>query len=427
MKQTTLAKAFIFEGRGLHSGEVCRVQVGSGAPNSGYVLKQGRHSALIAPWRLDHRHHCTAVKLTEEIEILTVEHLLAALYGMGVDNAEIEMQQGNEIPGADGSALEFAQKIKEVGIIEQDADARYYQLTHEVCAGAVGSCLTAIPLKERELRISYFLDYPQSPLARGIMEKVITPEVFLNEIAPARTFVMQADVEQLQKSGLGKGANTQNTLVLNGNEVVNNTLRFAGEPIAHKILDLIGDLASCGRRLGAQIIAHKSGHALNHKLAQAIRLGALNFEHPGGVMNIKDIEKRLPHRYPFLLVDRVLELEPLVYVHAYKNITRNEEFFNGHFPGEPIMPGVLQIEALAQAGAVGMLENKKNTLAVLTGVDEVKYRRQVVPGDQLHLSGHVTKYNGRIGAMFARATVNGELACSATIKFAFINTETGTL
>ena len=124
---------------------------------------------------------------------------------------------------------------------------------------------------------------------------------------------------------------------------------------------------------------------------------------------------------------RPRKMEPVTYIHAYKNLSRNEEFFNGHFPGEPIMPGVLQIEALAQAGALSMLENKKNSLAVLTGVEEVKYRRQVVPGDQLHLTGHVNKFNGRVGSLTGKATVNGELACSAIIKFAFINTETGTL
>jgi beta-hydroxyacyl-ACP dehydratase FabZ len=204
-------------------------------------------------------------------------------------------------------------------------------------------------------------------------------------------------------------------------------LRIDNEPIAHKILDIIGDLATCGWRLGAEVIAHRSGHALNHKLAQEIRLKAIENEHPGGLLNIRDIENTLPHRYPFLLIDRVLEVEPLVYVHAYKNLTRNEDFFNGHFPGTPIMPGVLQIEALAQAGIVGVLGANPDSLAVLTGIEEVKYRRQVVPGDQLHLTGHVIKYNGRIGSMSAKATVNGELACSAIIKFAFIKRDTGTI
>ncbi|GHS93139.1 bifunctional enzyme LpxC/FabZ [Planctomycetales bacterium] len=427
MKQTTLNQSFVLEGKGLHSGELSRVQVGPGDIDSGYRLKVGKHTVLIAPWRLDSRHHCTSVTVAPDLEILTVEHLLAALYGMGVDNATVEVLQGGEIPGLDGSSLPIAQKIAEVGIVEQSAEARYYQLTHDVAAGAYGCCLSATPIKERELRVTYYLEYPDCPPACGMVTKVITPDVFLKEIAPARTFVMQREIESLQKSGLGKGANTQNTLVFNGSDVVNNSMRVADEPMAHKILDLVGDLATCGRRLGAHLIAHKSGHALNHKLTQEIRLKALGREHPGGVLNIKQIEKMLPHRYPFLLVDRVLELEPFAYVRAYKNLTRNEEFFNGHFPGTPMMPGVLQIEAMAQAGILGTLFDNQKMLAVLTGVEETKYRRPVVPGDRLDISGYVLKYNGRVGSMAAKTTVDGELACSTVLKFAFINAETGTV
>jgi UDP-3-O-[3-hydroxymyristoyl] N-acetylglucosamine deacetylase/3-hydroxyacyl-[acyl-carrier-protein] dehydratase len=362
-----------------------------------------------------------------EVEVMTVEHLLAALYGMGIDNALIEVLTGNEIPGGDGSAWEIAQQIQRVGTETLAPEAKYYQLTHDVAAGAYGCAIAATPSKQRELRISYYLEYPGSSLACGMISKVITPEVFLNEIAPARTFVMQHEDEALQKAGLGKGATTLNTLVVDGDKIVNNALRLEHELLAHKMLDIIGDLATCGYRLGANLIAHKSGHALNHKLAAEIRLKAIEHDHPGGLLNIQAIERILPHRYPFLLIDRVLEIEPLVYVHAYKNLTRNEEFFNGHFPGTPIMPGVLQLEALAQAGVVGVLGENKDLLAVLTGIEEVKYRRQVVPGDQLHLTGNTIKFNGKLGSMAAKATVNGELACSAIIKFAFINRETGTL
>ena len=189
MKQTTLNKSFVIEGTGLHSGAACRVQINPGEVDSGYQIKVGKHVALIAPWRLDSRHHCTAITVAEEVEILTIEHLLAALYGMGVDNALIEVLEGPEIPGMDGSALEIARKIKEVGTHEQEADVRYYQLTHDVAAGAYGTLIAATPIKEKELRITYYMNYPGSPLAQGMVEKVITPEVFLEEIAPARTFV----------------------------------------------------------------------------------------------------------------------------------------------------------------------------------------------------------------------------------------------
>lgn len=425
MKQTTLKQSFTFSGIGVHSGENGSVAVHPAPADSGYQLKVGKYQVKIAPWRIDGSRQCSAVMVNEEITISMMEHVLSALFGMGVDNAIIEVLEGREIPILDGSALEIANKIVEAGVKELDAEQPYYQLTHDASAGAYGCVVCATPIREREFRITYTLDYPDSPLAQGTVEKVITPEVYLKEIAPARTFVMQSQIEAARKAGLGKGATTQNTLVINGTEVVNNSLRMKDELMAHKMLDLIGDLATVGWRLGAHVIATKSGHALNQKLAQDLRLLALSHEHPGGVMGIKDIRKVIPHRYPFLLVDRVLEIEPLVYVHAYKNLTGNEEFFNGHFPDEPIMPGVLQIEALAQAAAVGMVN--PNRLAVLTGVDEVKFRRQVVPGDQLHLVGHILKYNGRIGVLSAKAMVNGELACSAVIKCAFIDKNNGAI
>jgi len=271
------------------------------------------------------------------------------------------------------------------------------------------------------------IDYPESPLAQGTVEVEVTPETFLKQIASARTFVMKGQIEALQSAGHGKGANTQNTLVLDGAEVLQNSLRFEGEPAAHKILDILGDLATTGFRMGGHIVARKSGHQLNNKLAGQLLLDGLEQKHPGGVKNIKDIEATLPHRYPFLLVDRVIECIPMKRVVAYKNLTRNEPFFNGHFPGQPIMPGVLQIEAMAQASGLGLLANQNETLAVLTGVEDVKFRRQVVPGDRLLMEITVEKYNGRLGAVAGRATVDGDLACSALIKFAFINRQTGTI
>ncbi len=256
---------------------------------------------------------------------------------------------------------------------------------------------------------------------RVVVAKTITPEVFLQEIAPARTFVMQSEVEELQKAGFGKGADTQNTLVIDGDKVVNNKMRIENEPAAHKILDIIGDFACLGMRIGAHIVANKSGHKLNNAVGRELRMQLLEEKYPAGLMTIADIRQKLPHRYPFQLVDRVLEREEGHRIVAYKNLTSNEEFFNGHFPGQPIMPGVLQVEALAQAGGLGMASGENDgKLAVLTGVDRVKYRRQVVPGDKLILEVSVLKYNGRIGVVAGKAMVNGELACSAEIKFAFI-------
>lgn len=420
MKQTTLKEEFSLSGIGLHLGEEGKITVKPAAAGTGYKFIAGRDEGLVRPWRIDGSKHRAVLVLNKGTEIHTVEHLLAALYGMGVDNAIVEVE-GREIPGLDGSALEYAQKINEAGLAELDEEAEFYQLKKEASAGAYGCSIIATGIKESELRISYMIDYKESSLAQGIIEKVITPEVFLNEIAPARTFVMQSEVSLLQKAGYGKGANTQNTLVLDGDKVVNNSLRVADEPAAHKILDIIGDLACIGTRIGASIFACKSGHLLNNKLAHNLCLDALEVKYPDGVMSIADIRRKLPHRYPFQLVDRVIEREEAKHIIAYKNLTSNEEFFCGHFPGQPIMPGVLQIEALAQAGGLGMSSSDEDgKLAVLTGIDDVKFRRQVVPGDKLMLEVKVVKYNGRVGAVDGKATVNGELSCQATIKFAFV-------
>lgn len=420
MKQTTLSGEFTVSGVGLHLGEEATVTVKPAVANTGYRFFSGSDEGLVRPWYIDGSKHRSILKLRKGTEINTVEHILAALYGMGVDNAVIEVE-GSEIPGTDGSSLEFATKIAEVGVVDLEDEAEYYKLKKDASAGAAGCSITATPIKENELRITYMIDYKESSLARGVIEKVITPEIFLKEIAPARTFVMQSEVESLQSAGFGKGANTQNTLVLDGDEVVNNTLRVDSEPAAHKILDIIGDLACTGVRLGAHIVACKSGHALNKKFAENIRMDAMESLYPDGVMTIKDIRTKMPHRYPFQLVDRVIELEAGQRVVAYKNLTSNEEFFNGHFPGQPIMPGVLQIEALAQVGGLGMAASDiDGKLAVLTGVDSVKFRRQVIPGDKLLLEAKVLKYNGRLGSIEAKASVNGELSCSAVIKFAFI-------
>ena len=424
MKQTTLKTEFTVSGIGLHLGEECKITVKPAGANTGYMFESAKDKGLVRPLSIDGSKHRSILELRKETKINTVEHILAALYGMGVDNALVEVE-GAEIPGCDGSALVYAEKIAEVGVVELEEEAEFYQLKGTVAAGASGYSITATPTSKKELKITYIIDYKESSLARGIVEKVITPEVFLKEIAPARTFVMQSEVELLQKAGFGKGADTQNTLVFDGEAVVNNKLRFEDEAGAHKILDIIGDLATTGMRIGAHIVANKSGHQLNNNLARDLRYRLLEEKYPDGLMTIADIRCKLPHRYPFQLVDRVIDREEAQSIVAYKNLTSNEEFFNGHFPEQPIMPGVLQVEALAQAGGLGMSASDENgKLAVLTGVNNVKYRRQVVPGDRLLLEVKVVKYNGRLGVVFGKATVNGELACSAEIKFAFISRNT---
>ncbi len=419
MKQQTLAKEISFSGVGLHTGAETSVSVKPAESGTGFVLCVGDKKTALRPELGNGEKNCTCIQVDGE-PVHTIEHLMGALWGMGVDNAEICVT-GGEIPGMDGSARPFTDAVAEAGLIEQDAECAVFIPKEPVTVSAGDACITAFPSADGSFKVTYVLDYPQSKLAQGTAEFVVTPESIRESISPCRTFVMKEIAEAMLKMGLGKGANTTNTIVLDGDKVVDNELRFDDECVRHKILDVIGDLATVGRRLGVHVVAFKSGHTLNLEMAKALRKAIHYAEHPSGVMDIREIENTLPHRYPFLLVDRVLELEPYKRIVTIKNVTRNEEFFNGHFPGQPIMPGVLQIEALAQSGGIAMMEDKSSKLAVLMSIDNVKFRRPVVPGDQVRMEVVFEKFKGRIGVVNAQGSVDGEPTASCMIKFALVD------
>lgn len=421
-KQRTVAKAAEFKGIGLHSGAEAAVTVRPGPVDSGLVVKSGGVEAKLSPAMCEGSRNCNAVRLGADVEVMTLEHLLSAIWGLGIDNALIEVD-GPEAPGLDGSALEYAKGLEAAGLADQEANRNVFIPRESVSVGDDKAGVTAFPSPDGKFRVTYILDYPESSRARGTATLEITPELFMSGVAPSRTFVMKQHVEPMLAMGLGKGANAQNTLVLDGDRVVDNEFRVADECVRHKILDLVGDLSVVNRRLGVHIVANKSGHALNISLARALQRHISKAENPGGVMDFAAITGLLPHRYPFLLIDRVVELEEKKRVVAYKNLTFNEGFFQGHFPGQPIMPGVLQIEALAQAGAIMMLGEfrGKGKIAVLMTADDVKWRRQVVPGDTLYLHAEFVKMKSRIGVVKCWAEVEGEVTTEAMIKFAIVD------
>ncbi len=451
--QKTLAAPVRLEGVGLHLGRPVCVDMRPLPPGSGIIFVRkdlpARPRIKANVDNISCRRRRT-VLVDGEAEVHTVEHLMAPLCALGVSNLEVCVD-GPELPGLDGSALPFYKALKEVGTVEQDAPVPVIKLQAPIAVRDDGASLIAVD-NEEGLKISYTLDYASPVISTQHLSVALTEETFAREIAPARTFCLEEEAKELQAAGLGKGASTQNTLVLGKEGVVDNELRFEDELVRHKILDLIGDLYLTSCRIQAEVLATKSGHSLNLQLAKSlagtrnnpIGFGAevgrredgatmdaapgepLQSEAPHGYrgpLDVTMIESILPHRYPFLLVDRVVEVsEDGFFGLGIKNVTANEAFFRGHFPGNPVMPGVLQVESMAQLAGIVLLSHKQNAgrLAYLLSFDRVKFRRTVVPGDQLTLEVRVKNMKERSAQVEARATVDGSLATEALIRFVMV-------
>ena len=365
----------------------------------------------------------------DKVEIQTIEHLMAALCGLGIDNIYIEIDN-DEVPGLDGSSLNFLEILNKCGIVEQEKERRYYSIKEPIVVEEDSSFIAVLP--SGELKISYTLSYNHPVLRTDLMELNINPEVFKSEIACARTFCLENEIAELQNQGLGRGANYDNTLVVGKNGVIKNKLRYPDEFIRHKILDLIGDLYLIGCPLKAHIFALRSGHSLNLKLAKKISqqkkryslggIGANYHPQETGELDTATIMKILPHRQPFLFVDKIISLEKGKRATGIKNVTINDYFFKGHFPGRPVMPGVLIIEAMAQVGGIMMLaaEENRGKLAYFLAANNIKFRKTVVPGDQLLLEVEAGKIKSKTGQVYAKALVDGKVVAEADLMFALI-------
>jgi len=428
MKRRALAAPTpALEGRGIHSGEPSRLRVLPAPAGSGLRFRRADLPDRPALGREDlvtdaSEGGRTTLRRGGTV-IQTVEHVAAAVWGLGLDDALVEVE-GAEPPAGDGSALPYVQALQAAGIEETDEE-RPALRPQTVLAASEGSASVASLPAATGLRLSYLLDYPGEPLAQGSLEVELTPESFAAELAPARTFCPAAQVEKFLAMGWGRGADATNTLVLEGAGVRDNQLRFADEPVRHKMLDLVGDLAFAGGELVAELRASRSGHRLNRRLLGKIL--ALCEVRNGGqsVLDVNEIRKLLPHRYPFLLVDRVVEFEPGKRAVGIKNLSVNEPFFQGHFPEAPVMPGVLQIEALAQVGGILLQsafgDEGVDKIAVLASVDKAKLRRAVLPGDQLVMEVTLDRFRGSFGQIRGRATVDGQVAAEAIIRFAVVS------
>jgi len=429
--QRTLKEEVSLSGVGIHTGTPVTLRMRPAPPDHGiiFVRTDVNDPPLIAASfdnlrRLERR---TALAV-ERVEIHTIEHLLAALWAMHLDNAVIELD-APEVPGADGSAKPFVDVITQAGLVDQKVPKKTFVLDETVSVFAEGSTLVAMPSDSGSFGVSYTLDYASSngrSLPVQYFERDnVTPEVFIQEIAPARTFCLHSEAEELRAAGLGQGANYENTLVIQDDgAVIENELRFPDEFARHKALDLIGDLCLLEADLKARIVATKTGHDLNQKLVGELarlmhdREDRDLLQHTGRI-DINEIMRILPHRYPFLLVDRVIEVDGIRRAVGIKNVTINEAYFQGHYPEQPIMPGVLQIEAMAQISGVLLLRKLENTgkIAVLASIDKVRLRKAVYPGDQLRLEAVSIRVKPTLGHVRASAKVNDKVVAEAELRF----------
>lgn len=431
--QRTISKQAKLEGMGIHTGKNIKVVFKPAPPNSGInfirtdISDRPIISATISNLTdLSKRPRRTSIGVGQA-EIHTVEHLLATLYGLEIDNLTIEID-GPELPGLDGSASGFIKILKEAGVCEQDAVRKSFQVREPIWIEDGDSMLIILP--DVNLKVSYTLDYPTTSVKTQYRTFLINQDVFEKEIAPSRTFCLEEEIEYLRNLGLGKGASLDNTLVLGKKGVIGGKLRYEDEFLRHKILDLIGDLYLLGFQIKGHVIGIKSGHLLNLRLLQKINTQRVRLKGAGikspeavssmpkGMLDSEEIQKVLPHRYPFLMIDRILELGENNAV-GIKNLSTNDYFFAGHFPGKPVMPGVLILEAMAQVGGVLMLSRKENRgkIAYFMSINNAKFRRVVKPGDQLRLEIEVTRFKTKTGQIHARALVEDKLAAEADLLF----------
>ena len=435
-KQRTIKKEVNVSGIGLHTASRAKITFQPAAAGSGinFIRADLADKPVI---KADIDNVFLSVSMSrrtslgkEGSEVQTVEHLMSALLGLGIDNLNIEIDN-KETPGMDGSSLNFTQTLLSAGIVEQEQARQYFFLKEPLYVEEADSSIIALPCPD--FKISYTLDYNSPVLKSEFLELKITPEVFQSEIAPARTFCLEAEAGDLQGQGFGLGANYDNTLVVGEKGVLNNKLRFKDEFVRHKMLDLMGDLFLIGVPIKAHVIALKSGHSLNLKIAkkiseqlkkhtaQHVSLGT--YQPPEGeVMDVTAIKKILPHREPFLFVDRIIRLERGKSASGIKNVTINDYFFKGHFPERPVMPGVIIVEAMAQVGGVMMLslEENRGKLAFFMSINNIKFRKTVVPGDQLVLEVTAGRMKSKTGQVFGKALVDGKVVCEAELMFAIV-------
>lgn len=438
MKQRTILREVSISGVGLHTGGKVQLTFKPAPEDHGIVFRRmdiyGKPESKPDISQVTELVRSTTIT-SGHSKIHTVEHVLSALNGMGIDNVIVELDAG-EPPILDGSAKFFVNLLQEAEPVEQQKERVYFQLKQPVSVTEGNRSIIALPYDGLKITCTSADD-------RGIhtqhLSIDIDPETYIAQIAPARTFTIYEDIEELLKLGKIQGGSLDSAIVIKGDKIISKEpLRFKDEFVRHKILDILGDITLLGMPLKAHIIAVRPGHALNAGLTREL-FKQMTKEKTGKSestqtskavllasetsLDIRRILDTIPHRYPFLLIDRVISIVGDDELTAIKNVTINEPFFQGHFPGNPVMPGVLQIEAMAQAAGILLLRKgtAENKLVFFMSCDKVKFRRAVLPGDQLEIHVKMTKCketHGRlIGQSSAECRVGGKVVSSADLMF----------
>jgi UDP-3-O-[3-hydroxymyristoyl] N-acetylglucosamine deacetylase/3-hydroxyacyl-[acyl-carrier-protein] dehydratase len=411
----TIAAPASLSGVGLHLGRLCSLRFVPAEPGMGVRFRR-----TDVPGHPETRAHVSVAVAAErrtqlgegDAALHTVEHVLAAVAGLGIDDLIIEMDAA-EPPIMDGSAEPFRAALVAAGVREHGGVVEILRLAEPVRVVDGESVYVAYPADAFELEVK--IDFPHPLIGAQEGRYTVTAEGFASELSPARTFGMLSWVEELRGKGLIQGASTDNTIVLDAEGIVGTTLRWPDEFVRHKAMDVVGDLALAGQRVQARISATKPSHRGTVTLVREMLAHARPAQSGKGMLGIEEIMKILPHRYPFLLVDRIIEMEEKRVV-AIKNVTINEPFFQGHFPGHPIMPGVLIVEAMAQAGGVllmGTVDDPESKVVYFMSIDNIKFRKPVKPGDQLRFEVDIVQLRGKVCRIAAVAKVDGAVVCEA--------------
>jgi UDP-3-O-[3-hydroxymyristoyl] N-acetylglucosamine deacetylase / 3-hydroxyacyl-[acyl-carrier-protein] dehydratase len=454
--QRTLQKEVSLQGTGLHTGKPCTITFKPAPANYGYLfVRTDLDNTPEIPALIDNvvdvlrgtTIACNGVK------VHTTEHVLAALYGLQIDNCCIEMN-GPEPPVMDGSSLPFAEALLGAGFEEQEEPKNYLVIDETVEYHDTENQVDIVALPLDSFRVTVMVDYKNPALGSQHSGLFDLQQEFMKDFAPSRTFCFLSEVETLANQGIIKGGDIDNAVVIvdktmqagelgslaekldieadalriGDNGILNNReLRYRNEPARHKLLDLLGDMALLGMPVKAQVLAARPGHASNVEFVKQLKKYAdrnklaRQYQHEkkaGVVFDINAIQNILPHRYPFLLIDKIVEFKLDEKIVSIKNVTMNEPFFQGHFPGNPIMPGVLILEAMAQTGGIMMLngnENIKESVVYFMGIDKARFRKPVLPGDTLVIEAVMTNKRRTVCQFDGKAFVRGELVCEASL------------